>query len=133
MQRTLIGISPGQAIGFCLAVSLFELLTYMASDLIMPAMLAVTLELEADARHVPYAFNLYLIGGVCLQWLIGPLSDRFGRRRLLLSGCLLFGVACAATFGASSIEAFNLLRLIQGVGHAQNVSRRGAGRPITCG
>ena len=116
MQRTLIDISPGQALGFCLAVSLFELLTYMASDLIMPAMLAVTLEFEADTQHVPYAFNLYLIGGVCLQWLMGPLSDRFGRRRLLLSGCLLFGVACAATFGTSSIEAFNLLRLIQGMG-----------------
>ncbi|WP_202368066.1 MFS transporter [Pseudomonas sp. MWU318] len=116
MQRTLIDINPGRALGFCLAITLFELLTYMASDLIMPAMLTVTSEFEADARHVPYAFNLYLIGGVCLQWLIGPLSDRFGRRRLLLSGCLLFGAACAATFITSSIEAFNLLRLIQGMG-----------------
>ncbi|UVK86025.1 MFS transporter [Pseudomonas sp. B21-051] len=116
MQRTLIDINPGQALGFCLAITLFELLTYMASDLIMPAMLSVTSEFEADARHVPYAFNLYLIGGVCLQWLIGPLSDRFGRRRLLLSGCLLFAAACGATFITSSIEAFNLLRLIQGMG-----------------
>ncbi|MFJ2280258.1 MFS transporter [Pseudomonas sp. NPDC087803] len=116
MQRTLLDISPGQALVFCLGITLFELLTYMASDLIMPAMLAVTSEFDADTRHVPYAFNLYLLGGVCLQWLIGPLSDRFGRRRLLLSGCMLFGVACAATFITHSIEAFNLLRLIQGMG-----------------
>ncbi|MHA3739126.1 MFS transporter [Pseudomonas sp. Eth.TT006] len=116
MQRTLIDISPGQAFGFCLAITLFELLTYMASDLIMPAMLAVTCGFDVDARHVPHAFNLYLIGGVCLQWLIGPLSDRYGRRRVLLSGCALFGIACAATFFTRSIEAFNLLRLVQGMG-----------------
>ncbi|MFJ2710681.1 MFS transporter [Pseudomonas sp. NPDC087346] len=116
MQRTLIAMRPAQVIGFCLAITLFELLTYMASDMIMPAMLAVTDEFKADPRHVPNAFNLYLIGGVCLQWLIGPLSDRFGRRRLLLSGCTLFGMSCAAAFISHSIEMFNVLRLLQGMG-----------------
>ncbi|WP_445178194.1 MFS transporter [Pseudomonas sp. McL0111] len=116
MHRTLINIGPRQTLGFCLAITFFELLTYMASDMIMPAMLAVTEELKADVRHVPNAFNLYLIGGVCLQWLIGPLSDRFGRRPLLLIGCALFGVSCATAFMTQSIEAFNALRLLQGMG-----------------
>ena len=116
MQRTLIKIGPGQVAGFCLALSAFELLTYMASDVIMPAMLNVTTDLEADARHVPHAFNLYLLGGVCLQWLLGPLSDQYGRRPLLLSGSALFGLACVAAFFTDSIEAFNLLRLLQGMG-----------------
>ncbi|WKV86146.1 MFS transporter [Pseudomonas sp. B24_DOA] len=116
MQRTLINIGPRQVAGFCLALTAFELLTYMASDVIMPAMLDVTTELEADARHVPNAFNLYLLGGVCLQWLLGPLSDQFGRRPLLLIGSALFGVSCAAAFFIGNIEAFNLLRLLQGMG-----------------
>ncbi|WP_332763223.1 MFS transporter [Pseudomonas koreensis] len=116
MQRTLIPIGPYQVLGFCLAISAFELLTYMASDLIMPAMLSVTHELQADARHVPNAFNLYLLGGVCLQWLIGPLSDHWGRRRVLLVGCALFAAACAAVFISQSIAVFNLLRLLQGMG-----------------
>ncbi|QHC95745.1 MULTISPECIES: MFS transporter [unclassified Pseudomonas] len=116
MQRTLIAIGPRQVLGFCLALSAFELLTYMASDLIMPAMLGVTTELQADVRHVPNAFNLYLIGGVCLQWLIGPLSDQWGRRRVLLIGCALFAVACASAFATQNIETFNLLRLLQGMG-----------------
>ncbi|WP_166223727.1 MFS transporter [Pseudomonas atagonensis] len=116
MHRTLITLRPVQLIGFCFAISFFELLTYMASDMVMPAMLKVTEDLHADARHVPHAFNLYLLGGICLQWLIGPLSDRFGRRRPLLMGCALFALACAATFIATSIEAFNLLRLLQGMG-----------------
>ncbi|HWH89558.1 MAG TPA: MFS transporter [Pseudomonas sp.] len=116
MQRTLINIGPRQVTGFCLALTAFELLTYMASDVIMPAMLDVTAELQADPRHVPNAFNLYLLGGVCLQWLLGPLSDQFGRRPLLLIGSALFGVSCAAAFLTQSIEAFNLLRLLQGMG-----------------
>lgn len=116
MQRTLINIGPRQVAGFCLALTAFELLTYMASDVIMPAMLDVTSELEAHARHAPNAFNLYLLGGVCLQWLLGPLSDQFGRRPLLLIGSALFGVSCAAAFFIGNIEVFNLLRLVQGMG-----------------
>ncbi|WP_085656959.1 MdfA family multidrug efflux MFS transporter [Pseudomonas sp. B11(2017)] len=116
MQRTLIPLRPVQLFGFCLAITLFESLTYLASDVVMPAMSAVTRELQADTRHVPYAFHLYLIGGACLQWLIGPLSDRFGRRPALLAGCALFSAACAAAWATHSIEAFNALRFVQGIG-----------------
>ncbi|MFW9081483.1 MFS transporter [Pseudomonas sp. P2757] len=116
MQRTLITIPQLQTLGFCLAITLFELLTYMASDVIMPAMLTVTAEFAADPAHIPNAFNLYLIGGVCLQWLIGPLSDHFGRRPLLLIGCALFAVSCAAAIAAPGIAVFNALRLVQGMG-----------------
>ncbi|MGA5585086.1 MFS transporter [Pseudomonas siliginis] len=116
MQRTLINIGPRQVAGFCLALTAFELLTYMASDVIMPAMLDVTTDLDADVRHVPHTFNLYLLGGVCLQWLLGPLSDQYGRRPLLLTGSALFGVSCTAAFFTDSIGAFNLLRLLQGMG-----------------
>lgn len=116
MDRPLIKISPHHLLGFCLAITFFELLTYMASDMIMPAMLTVTQDLNASAQHVPFAFNLYLAGGILLQWLIGPLSDHFGRRKLLLTGCAIFALACGAAFIAQSIYAFNGLRLIQGMG-----------------
>ncbi|KAB0507054.1 MdfA family multidrug efflux MFS transporter [Pseudomonas lini] len=116
MLKPLINISPHHLFGFCLAITLFELLTYMGSDMIMPAMLTVTRQLDASPSHVPFAFNLYLIGGILLQWLIGPLSDHFGRRRLLLIGCAGFALACAAAFYVQSILAFNSLRLIQGMG-----------------
>ena len=116
MLKPLINISPHHLFGFCLAITLFELLTYMGSDMIMPAMLTVTRQLDASPNHVPYAFNLYLIGGILLQWLIGPLSDHFGRRRLLLIGCAVFALACATAFYVQNILAFNGLRLIQGMG-----------------
>ncbi|WP_439878805.1 MFS transporter [Pseudomonas prosekii] len=115
-MHTSKNISSVQLFGICLFIAAFELLTYMASDLIMPAMLTVTDELQASAKHVPYGFTLYLIGGVLLQWLVGPLSDHYGRRPLLLVGSALFALACLATYRVQGIEAFNILRLIQGMG-----------------
>ena len=102
--------------GFCLAIAVFELLTYMASDLVMPAMLMVTRDLDASADQIPYAFNLYLLGGILLPWLIGPLSDRHGRRPFMLAGCAGFVLACAAITQVTSMQGFNGLRLIQGMG-----------------
>ncbi|HJR28335.1 MAG TPA: MFS transporter [Pseudomonas sp.] len=116
MLKPLIPISPHHLFGFCLAIIIFELLTYMGSDMIMPAMLTVTRQLDASANQVPYAFTLYLIGGILLQWLIGPLSDHFGRRRLLLIGSAVFALSCATAFFVQSMLAFNGLRLVQGMG-----------------
>lgn len=116
MQTLLATLSPIRLTGFCLAIALFELLTYLASDLVMPAMLAVTRELDAPADQIPYAFNLYLLGGVLLPWLIGPLSDRYGRRAFMLAGCAGFVLACAAITLVTHMQGFNGLRLIQGMG-----------------
>ncbi|WP_445571735.1 MFS transporter [Pseudomonas sp. E102] len=113
-QPTLL--SPFRLTGFCLAIALFEFLTYMASDLIMPAMLTVTQDLDASPDQIPHAFNLYLLGGVLLPWLIGPLSDRHGRRPFMLVGCAGFVLACVAITQVTGMQGFNGLRLVQGMG-----------------
>ncbi|MEE1921258.1 MFS transporter [Pseudomonas sp. 148P] len=112
----LLKITPFRALCFALTLALFELLTYLASDVVMPAMPQVVTELNASPEYIPHALNLYLLGGVLLQWLIGPLADRYGRRPLLLGGCAFFGVVCLAAFWVDGIEVFNLLRLLQGIG-----------------
>lgn len=116
MLTPLLKITPFRALCFAMTLALFELLTYLASDVVMPAMPTVVSDLKASPEFIPHALNLYLLGGVLLQWLIGPLSDRYGRRPLLLWGCALFGLACLATFWVKGIELFNLLRLLQGIG-----------------
>ncbi|NNJ13900.1 MFS transporter [Pseudomonas putida CSV86] len=112
----LIKITPFRAFCFALTLALFELLTYLASDVVMPAMPQVVGDLDASPEFIPHALNLYLLGGVLLQWLIGPLADRYGRRPLLLGGCAFFCLACLATYWVDGIEVFNLLRLLQGIG-----------------
>ena len=46
----------------------------------------------------------YLAGGMFLQWLLGPLSDRIGRRPVMLTGVVWFIVTCLATALAQTIE-----------------------------
>ncbi|PSS46286.1 MFS transporter [Pseudomonas sp. BBP2017] len=116
MLTPLINITPLRAFCFAMTLALFELLTYLASDVVMPAMPVVVADLNASPAYIPHALNLYLLGGVLLQWLIGPLADRYGRRPLLLVGCAIFCVTCLVAFWVQGIELFNLLRLLQGIG-----------------
>lgn len=50
-----------------------------------------------------------------LQWLTGPLSDRIGRRPVMLAGVVWFIVTCLAILLAQNIEQFTLLRFLQGI------------------
>ena len=101
---------------FPLALVLFEFAVYIANDMAQPAMLQVTREFGVDAGWVPLSMTFFLLGGAALSWLTGPLSDRYGRRPVLLGGVVFFIVSCLATYLVSSIEAYMALRVLQGMG-----------------
>lgn len=105
----------GRILLFPLALVLFEFATYIAHDMIQPGMLIVTSEFSVGPEWVSTSLSAYLIGGVVLQWLLGPLSDKFGRRPVMLFGILFFAVACMLMHWVSSIEEFVSLRFIQGI------------------
>jgi DHA1 family multidrug/chloramphenicol efflux transport protein-like MFS transporter len=105
----------GRILLFPLALVLFEFATYIAHDMIQPGMLIVTSEFSVGPEWVSTSLTAYLIGGVVLQWLLGPLSDKFGRRPVMLFGILFFAVACMLMHWVSSIEEFVSLRFIQGI------------------
>jgi DHA1 family multidrug/chloramphenicol efflux transport protein-like MFS transporter len=100
---------------FPLSLVLFEFATYIAHDMIQPGMLLVTSEFNVGAEWVSTSLTAYLIGGIVLQWLLGPLSDKYGRRPVMLSGVFFFIICCVLTHWISSIEQFVALRFFQGV------------------
>lgn len=95
---------------------LFEFSVYIGNDMILPAMPTILHEFHANPTLIPTSMTTYMFGGVLLQWLLGPLSDRIGKRPVLLTGVLCFALACLATLLTTKIEHFFALRVIQGMG-----------------
>jgi ribosomal 50S subunit-recycling heat shock protein len=104
-----------QALLFPLCLVLYEFSTYIGNDMIQPGMLAVVEQYNAGIEWVPTSMTAYLAGGMFLQWLLGPLSDRIGRRPVMLTGVVWFIVTCLAILLAQNIEQFTFLRFLQGV------------------
>jgi DHA1 family multidrug/chloramphenicol efflux transport protein-like MFS transporter len=104
-----------RALLFPLCLVLYEFSTYIANDMIQPGMLAVVEQYQAGMEWVPTSMTAYLAGGMFLQWLLGPLSDRIGRRPVMLTGVIWFIFSCLAILLAQTIEQFTVIRFLQGI------------------
>lgn len=99
---------------FPMALILYDFAAYLSTDLIQPGIINVVRDFNADVSLAPAAVSLYLTGGMVLQWLLGPLSDRIGRRPVLITGALIFALACTATLFTTSMTQFLIARVVQG-------------------
>lgn len=101
---------------FPVSLVLFEFAVYIANDMIQPAMLMVIKDFHEDIKWVPTSLTAYLAGGLSLQWLFGPLSDKFGRRPVMLFGVIFFIISCVSILLVVNIKQFILVRFLQGIG-----------------
>lgn len=93
----------------------------ISTDLYLPALPAIGADLGAGIEQVQLTLSLFLVGFGVAQLGWGPLSDRIGRRPLLLAGTLLYVAASLACLLAPSIEALVLGRLVQAVAACSGV------------
>lgn len=98
---------------FPLAMVIYDFSAYLTTDLIQPGIIHIIREFEADVALAPASVSLYLAGGLALQWLLGPLSDRIGRRPVLLTGAIIFALACFSMIFVTSIDQYLIARFIQ--------------------
>jgi MFS transporter, DHA1 family, multidrug resistance protein len=87
----------------------------LAMDMYLPALPAVTNSLHAPATTVQLTLTACLAGMALGQLLIGPMSDRWGRRHPLLLGLAVYIVATALCALAPTVETLIALRLVQGL------------------
>jgi EmrB/QacA subfamily drug resistance transporter len=73
---------------------------------------------SADMSQLQWIIDGYVLPFAGLLLAAGALGDRFGRRRVMLVGLVLFGAGSAASAFAPSAEALILLRAVMGVGGA---------------
>ena len=98
--------------------TLLALLTGMGPlsvDMYLPSLPAIAQELGTDPAHVQLTLSAFLAGFAVGQFYHGPLSDRFGRKPVLMAGLALYIVASGACAFARSIELLILARFVQAV------------------
>ncbi|WP_341862285.1 multidrug effflux MFS transporter [Gymnodinialimonas sp. 57CJ19] len=87
----------------------------LSMNIFLPSLPAMADYFDTDYRLMQLSVSLYLLVNAALQIIIGPISDRFGRRPVILGGTALFILATIGCLLASSIEVFLLFRMMQAV------------------
>ena len=95
-------------LGFTSAVS------PLATDMYLASFGSIQRDLATTASMVQLTLSVFFLGNAAGQLLIGPLSDSFGRRRLLLGSLSLYALLGVALAFTPSIEVFIALRLLLG-------------------
>lgn len=86
----------------------------MSTDMYLPALPALTQALHGTVAAGQMTLSALLLAFGCSQLVWGPLSDRFGRRPILLSGIGLYALASVACMLAASMDALIAGRIAQG-------------------
>ena len=73
---------------------------------------------RTDQAAVQLTFSAYVLAYGCLQLVYGPVSDRLGRKKVLLTGLALTGMGSVLAAVANDIGTLTLARLVQGGGSA---------------
>lgn len=94
----------------------FDLLASLAMDIYLPVVPAMTGILDTSPAVIQLTLSLYMAVLGLGQMVFGPVSDRIGRRRVLLGGALLFATASFLLAGTSDAATFVGLRLLQAMG-----------------
>ena len=100
---------------FAVAVLLTFLVAFgpMSTDLYLPALPSIVAHFDSDVPTVQLTLSVFLVGFAVAQLLYGPLSDRFGRRPVILGGIVIFTISSIACALAPTIEALIAARFCQ--------------------
>jgi DHA1 family bicyclomycin/chloramphenicol resistance-like MFS transporter len=102
---------------FVVVIASIMALNPLAMDMMLPALpnIASTFHIET-ANRPQMILSTFLIGFGIGQFVMGPLSDRFGRRPVLVDGMVLYCIASVLAITASSFEMLLLARVLEGLG-----------------
>ena len=116
--QTKIAVSPRRLLPLLMAMTAIGPATL---NILVPALPGLVTRLASDTGTVQLTLTLYLLSFAAAQLLLGPLSDRFGRRPVVLAGLTLSVAASLAAIAASSIDALIMARVIQAIGASTGI------------
>jgi len=96
------------------ALVFYEIATYLSNDMYLPSLPQISRDMHVSQDLAEYTLLFWFLGSASMQLLMGPLSDRYGRKVVLISGGVFYILAnfiCALT---PDIYVFLIARFIQG-------------------
>ena len=93
-----------------------SVLGFLATDMYLPAFAAIQADLQTPASAVSASLSLFLAGFAAAQLLWGPLSDRYGRKPVLLIGLTIFALGSLGMLWVENAATLLVLRFVQAVG-----------------
>lgn len=104
---------------FTLAILIFSSsVSVLSTDMYAPSLASLPEYFGTSAEMVKLTMTLNVLVYALFQLVYGPLSDRFGRRPVLIGGMMAFTLAGVACSAAQSIEQLILARMFQGIAGA---------------
>jgi len=99
------------------ALILFGVLFLGVSDtqLVAPLLPLIAQDLDTTPGHAGIIVTTYSLAAAAFALFVGPLSDRVGRKKVLVSGLTLFTIASFLTYHVSSFGALVILRALTGL------------------
>ncbi|MEO3479040.1 multidrug effflux MFS transporter [Phaeobacter sp. CAU 1743] len=102
----------------------------LAMNVFLPSLPGMAVYFEVDYRLMQLSVALYLAVNAVVQILVGPISDKMGRRPVILASIILFLMATLGCIFAPNAEIFLFFRMAQAAIAATMVLSRAAVRDI---
>ena len=85
----------------------------LAMNMFLPSLPGMATYFETDYRLLQLSVALYLAVNAVMQIVLGPLSDRFGRRPVVLTGMIIFLLATLGCIISTNVYVFLTFRMLQ--------------------
>jgi Bcr/CflA subfamily drug resistance transporter len=96
-------------------IILYEIAVYLSNDMYLPSMPAIAKDLALSASQIQSTLTYWFLGASSLQFVLGPISDRYGRKIVIVGGGILFVLSSAACAVAHNLPIMLLARFFQGI------------------
>ena len=107
-------MSPSRTPPHLLTLILLTGFSPLSLNMFMPSLANIATDLATDYSKASLAVSGYLALTATIQLIIGPLSDRIGRRPVLLGAVFVFACASVGCVFAQDITTFLIFRMLQG-------------------
>ncbi|MFP6711477.1 MAG: MFS transporter [Rhodospirillales bacterium] len=86
----------------------------VAIDTFLPAMPAIAKAMAVDPGTIGVTIGIFTIGTALGQISFGPISDRYGRKPVVVFGLLLYAAMAFVSAYATDVETLSAIRFVQG-------------------